>query len=60
MPRKPYSPFQTDPGNKMDYALARIDDLVNWGKKVGHREMFSHQLGRSPQHVLKSELFPIA
>ena len=31
--RKGYSPFQ-DPQNKMDYALARVDDLVNWARKV--------------------------
>merc|ERR1711976_588438 len=29
-----YSPFQIDPKkNKLDYAMARIDDLVNWGRK---------------------------
>ena len=27
-----YSPFQ--PSNKSEYALARIDDLVNWCRKV--------------------------
>jgi len=32
--RKPYSPFQHDvKTNKAEYALARIDDLVNWGRK---------------------------
>jgi NADH dehydrogenase (ubiquinone) Fe-S protein 7 len=29
--RKPYSPFQTN--NNVDYALARVDDLVNWARK---------------------------
>ncbi|KAK6179147.1 hypothetical protein SNE40_011568 [Patella caerulea] len=29
---KPYSPFQ-NPSNKLDYALARVDDLINWGRK---------------------------
>jgi len=29
-----YSPFQVDPKkNPAEYALARIDDLVNWGRK---------------------------
>ena len=34
VPRAPYSPFQPGTSNKMDYALARLDDLVNWGRKV--------------------------
>merc|ERR1711963_895990 len=29
--RKPYSPFQTN--NNAEYALARVDDLLNWGRK---------------------------
>lgn len=29
-----YSPFQIDfKNNKVDWALARVDDLVNWGRK---------------------------
>jgi len=32
--RKRYSPHQSTP-KKMDYALARVDDLVNWARKVG-------------------------
>ncbi|KYM95765.1 PREDICTED: NADH-quinone oxidoreductase subunit B 2-like isoform X2 [Cyphomyrmex costatus] len=28
---EPYSPFQ--PSNKAEYALARVDDLLNWGRK---------------------------
>jgi len=32
--RKPYSPFQIDPKtSKAEYALARVDDLVNWARK---------------------------
>ncbi len=31
--RKPYSPFQNTTTNA-DYALARVDDLVNWARKV--------------------------
>lgn len=31
--RKPYSPFQNT-GSKLEYALARVDDLLNWGRKV--------------------------
>lgn len=32
--REGYSPFRADfKTNKMDYAVARIDDLVNWGRK---------------------------
>ena len=35
MPRKPYSPFQVNPkDNKMEYAVARMDDVVNWARKV--------------------------
>ncbi|XP_041362692.1 NADH-quinone oxidoreductase subunit B 2-like [Gigantopelta aegis] len=30
--RKPYSPFQNT-NNKVDYALARVDDLLNWARK---------------------------
>lgn len=30
--RKPYSPFKK-PSDKADYALARVDDLVNWARK---------------------------
>jgi len=30
--KKPYSPFQ-NPSDKADYALARVDDLVNWARK---------------------------
>ncbi len=29
-----YSPFQVDKKNKMEYAMARIDDLINWGRKT--------------------------
>ncbi|XP_012284334.1 uncharacterized protein LOC105701818 [Orussus abietinus] len=29
---KPYSPFQNT-SNKVEYALARMDDLLNWGRK---------------------------
>merc|ERR1712076_301090 len=32
-PRKPYSPHRVESGNTVDYALARVDDLVNWGRK---------------------------
>jgi len=28
-----YSPFQVDTKNKAEWATARIDDLVNWGRK---------------------------
>lgn len=29
-----YSPFRVDPKtNKVEWALARVDDLVNWGRK---------------------------
>lgn len=31
--KKPYSPFQGPYLNKTDYALARMDDLLNWGRK---------------------------
>lgn len=31
---KPYSPFQVDTSNKAEFALARIDDLVNFARKV--------------------------
>lgn len=43
MPRKPYSPFQ-EPVDKMDYALARADDIINWGRKVrnAHRPAHTH------------------
>ena len=34
MPRKKYSPFDTQAGNKVEYAMAKLDDLVNWGRKV--------------------------
>jgi hypothetical protein len=30
---KPYSPFQ-ETRSKAEYAVARLDDLVNWGRKV--------------------------
>jgi len=30
--RGPYSPFQNT-NNKVDYALARVDDLLNWARK---------------------------
>ena len=30
---KPYSPFQNTT-SKGEYAVARLDDLVNWGRKV--------------------------
>merc|ERR1712112_756532 len=30
--KKPFSPFQ-EPINKVDYAMARVDDLLNWGRK---------------------------
>ena len=34
VPRGPYSPFKVGMDNKVDFALARVDDLVNWGRKV--------------------------
>lgn len=30
---KPYSPFQNT-SNAAEYAVARLDDLINWGRKV--------------------------
>jgi hypothetical protein len=30
---KPYSPFQ-DTKSKGEYVVARLDDLMNWGRKV--------------------------
>ena len=32
--KKGYSPHQKT-GNAGEYALARLDDLMNWGRKVG-------------------------
>ncbi|KAH9499152.1 putative NADH dehydrogenase [ubiquinone] iron-sulfur protein 7, mitochondrial [Bulinus truncatus] len=32
-PKKPYSPFQGPFSSKAEFALARLDDLVNWGRK---------------------------
>ena len=34
---KPYSPFQ-NLNNKAEYAVARLDDLLNWGRKVGRAD----------------------
>ena len=34
VPRGKYSPFNVDKANKVEYAMARVDDLVNWGRKV--------------------------
>jgi hypothetical protein len=31
--KKPYSPFQNT-SNMAEYAVARLDDLLNWGRKV--------------------------
>ena len=31
--RKPYSPFQVKPGLNAEYALARVDDVINWCRK---------------------------
>jgi len=31
--RKPYSPFQVKPGVNAEYALARVDDMINWARK---------------------------
>ncbi|VDM35509.1 unnamed protein product [Hydatigera taeniaeformis] len=30
---KPYSPFRVTPSNKVEYAIARLDDLINWARK---------------------------
>ncbi|XP_045477064.1 NADH-quinone oxidoreductase subunit B 2-like [Harmonia axyridis] len=30
---KPYSPFQVSRSNLAEFALARLDDLLNWGRK---------------------------
>lgn len=30
---RPYSPFQVSRSNLAEYALARLDDLLNWGRK---------------------------
>ena len=32
--RKPYSPYQVGTDNKVEYVLARFDDLINWCRKV--------------------------
>ena len=29
-----FSPFQVSPSNKVDYALARVDDLLNFARRV--------------------------
>lgn len=34
---KPYSPFQNT-SNAAEYAVARLDDLLNWGRKVTHNK----------------------
>ncbi|XP_059165484.1 NADH-quinone oxidoreductase subunit B 2-like [Physella acuta] len=31
--KKPYSPFQVPISNKAEFVLARVDDLLNWGRK---------------------------
>ena len=31
--RKPYSPFQVKPALSAEYALARVDDIINWCRK---------------------------
>ena len=32
--KRPYSPFEVDfKTNKAEWALARLDDLANWGRK---------------------------
>nr|VZI14082.1 unnamed protein product [Spirometra erinaceieuropaei] len=30
---KPYSPFRVQPSNKVEYVIARMDDVVNWARK---------------------------
>ena len=38
-----YTPFKVDfKQNKVEWALARVDDLVNWGRKV--REAYSRRI----------------
>ena len=38
-----YTPFkQTD--SKVEWALARVDDLVNWGRKVSKMKPFDIQI----------------
>ena len=32
--KRPYSPFQVSTSNVAEYAVARLDDLLNWGRKV--------------------------
>ena len=35
-----YSPFKVDfKQNKVEWALARVDDLVNWGRKARRKIM---------------------
>lgn len=31
--QRPYSPFQVSRDNLAEFALARLDDLLNWGRK---------------------------
>lgn len=33
VPRKPYSPFGTKQSSMAEWTLARLDDLLNWGRK---------------------------
>lgn len=33
IPYRPYSPFQKT-NNAAEYAVARLDDVLNWGRKV--------------------------
>lgn len=33
IPYRPYSPFQKT-NNMAEYAVARLDDVLNWGRKV--------------------------
>ena len=43
--RGPYSPFKIEKSNKVDYALARVDDLINWGRKVMTSNFISFDKG---------------
>lgn len=39
IPYRPYSPFQKT-NNMAEYAVARLDDILNWGRKVIKIEFF--------------------
>lgn len=54
-----FSPFQVSPSNKVDFALARLDDLLNFIRRVIFQKYIPLNLFNNPINDFKGSLWPM-